>query len=341
MSDARADELLWLIGAGPMAREYARVLSALGKEFSVIGRSEASAAAFEESVGVPVQRGGLLSALSESSPPGVAIVAVGIDQLATTASALVEAGTQRVLVEKPAGLNSGEIRALLMTADQMGADVLVAYNRRFFSSVAAARRMIEDDGGVTSCLFEVTEHAGKIAKLDKPHEVKAVWFLANTSHVVDLVISLCGLPVELSTQSGGSLSWHPVASRFTGSGLTESGVTFSYHGDWEAPGRWGVEVCTRERRLVFRPMEELHMIVRGSETMERVDIDDRLDREFKPGLYRLTKAFLARDDRLLCHIREHVDNCRIYDRMAGYEGSVEPTGDHRGQPAEIGIPERG
>ncbi len=341
MSDARADESLWLIGAGPMAQEYAKVLSALGKEFAVIGRSEASAAAFEESVGVPVRRGGLLSALSASGPPPIAIVAVGIDQLANATTALAEAGTRRVLVEKPAGLNSGEIRILLLTADQTGADILVAYNRRFYASVAAVRRIIDEDDGAVSCIFEVTEYSDKITGLNELEAVKASWFLANTSHVVDLVISLCGLPVELSTQTGGSLPWHPAAARFAGSGFTELGIMFSYHGDWEAPGRWGIEMCTRERRLVLRPMEELNMIVRGSKTMERVDIDDRLDREFKPGLYRLTKAFLSRDDRLLCHIREQVDHCSIYDRMAGYEGSVKPTEDHMDPHAEIGLPERG
>ncbi|SVE34416.1 uncharacterized protein METZ01_LOCUS487270, partial [marine metagenome] len=129
-----------------MAREYAKVLSALGKAFAVIGRSETSATTFEETVGVPVRRGGLLSALSASGPPAIAIVAVGIDQLASATTALAEAGTRRVLVEKPAGLNSGEIRTLLLTADQMGADILVAYNRRFFASVAAVRRIIEEDG---------------------------------------------------------------------------------------------------------------------------------------------------------------------------------------------------
>ncbi len=341
MSDARADESLWLIGAGPMAQEYAKVLSALGKEFAVIGRSESSAAVFEESVGVPVRRGGLLSALSASGPPPIAIVAVGIDQLANATTALAEAGTRRVLVEKPAGLNSGEIRILLLTADQTGADILVAYNRRFYASVAAVRRIIDEDDGAVSCIFEVTEYSDKITGLNELEAVKASWFLANTSHVVDLVISLCGLPVELSTQTGGSLPWHPAAARFAGSGFTELGIMFSYHGDWEAPGRWGIEMCTRERRLVLRPMEELNMIVRGSKTMERVDIDDRLDREFKPGLYRLTKAFLSRDDRLLCHIREQVDHCSIYDRMAGYGGSVKPTEDHMDPHAEIGLPERG
>ena len=328
MSDARADELLWLIGAGPMAREYARVLSALGKEFSVIGRSEASAAAFEESVGVPVQRGGLLSALSESTPPDVAIVAVGIDQLATAASALAVAGTRRLLVEKPAGLDSEEVRSLQLIVCEAGAEVFVGYNRRHYGSVATARRMIAEDGGLTSCLFEVTEHSEAIAGLDKAQAVKASWFMANTSHVIDLVISLAGAPVELTARTFGSLPWHPTASQFVGSGLTEWGIPFSYHGDWEAPGRWGVEVCTRERRLVLRPLEELHMIVRGSAMMEKVHIDDRLDREFKPGLYRQTVAFLEEDDQIVCRLADHARNCEVYDRMAGHAScgsSVEST----------------
>lgn len=324
MSDLRSCESLWLIGAGAMAREYAKVLSALGQAFVVIGRSESTAVAFEESVGVPVQRGGLLSALAASSPPDVAIVAAGIDQLATAASALVLAGTKRVLVEKPAGLDSDEVGSLQLVVCKAGAEVFVGYNRRHYASVAAARRLIDEDGGLTSCLFEVTERSEAIAGLDKAQAVKASWFMANTSHVIDLVISLAGAPVELTSRTVGSLPWHPTASRFVGSGLTERGVPFSYHGDWEAPGRWGVEMCTRERRLILRPLEELHMTVRGSETIERVEIDDRLDREFKPGLYCQTAAFLDDDDRISCRIAEHFRNCAVYDRIAGYTsgGSV-------------------
>ena len=322
MSDRRPAGSLWLVGAGPMAREYAKVLSAEGHNFEVIGRSEASAARFEALTDIPVRRGGLLPALTESGPPGLAVVAVGIGELAAAASALVVAGTGRVLVEKPAGINSGEIRALWRTAEQSGAEVLVGYNRRFYASVAAARKLIEEDGGATSCVFDITEYSQHIAELDLPDAVKASWLLGNTSHVVDLAFNLCGDPVELSTQTAGSLSWHPRSARFVGSGLTEHGVAFSFHGDWEAPGRWGVEVCTRERRLILRPLEELRMIIWGSAASEAVTIDDRFDREFKPGLHGLIRAFIRGDDRLLCHVEEQVSRCRIYDRIAGYEDSL-------------------
>ena len=312
---------LWLIGAGSMAREYSRVLLALGRTFTVVGRSERSAAAFEKAVDVPVHRGGLTSALIDSDPPDMAIVAVGVDQLATATSQLVEAGCRRVLVEKPAGINSEEIRLLQTSVERTGAIVQVAYNRRHYASVVTARRMITEDGGITSCLFEVTERSESIAELDKSQAEKASWFLANTSHVVDLVISLAGRPVELVAHNAGTLPWHQSGSQFVGAGLTERGVPFSYHGDWEAPGRWGIEVCTRERRLVFRPIEELHMIVRGSETIVRVDIDDRLDREYKPGLFLQTVAFLEEDDRVVCKLADHHRNCEVYDQIAGYQRS--------------------
>ena len=140
MSDRQPHGSLWLVGAGPMACEYAKVLLAEGHDFEIIGRSEASAAVCETLTGIPVRRGGILSALSESGPPSMAVVAVGVDQLAAVATALVTAGTGRVLVEKPAGVNSREIRALWRVAEQSSAEVFVGYNRRFYASVVAARR---------------------------------------------------------------------------------------------------------------------------------------------------------------------------------------------------------
>ena len=123
---------LWLIGAGSMAREYSRVLLALGRTFTVVGRSERSAAAFEKAVDVPVHRGGLASALIDSDPPDMAIVATGVGQLAAVTSQLVEAGCGRLLVEKPAGINSEEIRLLQTSVERTGATVQVAYNRRHY-----------------------------------------------------------------------------------------------------------------------------------------------------------------------------------------------------------------
>lgn len=84
---------IWLIGAGPMAQDYVKVLEALQQPFAVIGRSDSSALAFEEKIGHPVMRGGLDCALQHSKAPNVSIVAVGVEQLASTTEALIKAGS--------------------------------------------------------------------------------------------------------------------------------------------------------------------------------------------------------------------------------------------------------
>jgi predicted dehydrogenase len=102
-------------------------------------------------------------ALGRLDAPERAVVAVGVEELAATAIQLIEAGTRRVLVEKPGGLNTSQIRELRRVAVGHGAEVRIAYNRRFYASVNAARRMIADDGGATSCSFEFTEWSHVIA----------------------------------------------------------------------------------------------------------------------------------------------------------------------------------
>lgn len=305
-----------------MAQDYAKVLSDIGQSFEVIGRNAPSAEKFESATGHPVHQGGLSNALKGSSAPEQAIVAVSVEHLAGVAIELIEAGTRRILIEKPGGLNKHEIGALQQAAAKHKADVLIAYNRRFYASTALAKVLIAEDGGANSCNFEFTEWSHVIAPLTKGPGVKEAWFLANSTHVVDLAFHLCGYPRDWKGWHGGALSWHPSAARFCGSGVTEQEVFFSYQADWEAPGRWGVEVLTRKRRFIFRPMEQLQVVQLGSVKVESVELDDKLDKEFKPGLYKQTKSFLERDDRLFCTIDEQLRHCAIYNEMAGYDNRV-------------------
>ena len=136
--------------------------------------------------------------------------------------------------------------------------------------------------------------------------------------MADLAFHLCGLPKDWNCWTAGTLDWHKASARFAGAGVTDQGVIFSYLSDWEAPGRWGIEIMTRKKRLIFRPMEKLHLIPLGSITIEPVKIEDKLDREFKPGLFRQTKAFLQKDSSHFCTIEEQVRNAVIYEKIAGY-----------------------
>ena len=94
---------------------------------------------------------------------------------------------------------------------------------------------------------------------------------------------------------------------------------FSYLADWQGPGRWGVELLTAKRRLILRPMEQLQVTLSGSVLIEAMEPLDRLDQDYKPGLYRQTQAFLDGKDHLFCTLPEQVENVRIYSEMAGYQ----------------------
>lgn len=308
-----------LVGAGPMALDYARVLIDQNISFEVVGRGSESAVAFTKEMGIPVHTGGLKEYLGKAVElPSAAIVAAGVDQLAEATLHLLKKGIKLILVEKPAGLNNKEIGEVASEAKLQNAGVYLAYNRRFYSSTIKAMEIIAGDGGVTSFNFEFTEWSHLIKDLKKAPGVKEQWFLANSTHVVDLAFYLGGKPKEMCCYTAGGLTWHPSASIFSGAGITEKGALFSYQANWEAPGRWGVEILTRKHRLIFRPMEQLHIQRIGSVSVEMVQLDDQLDQKFKPGLYRQVETFLGQDRKGLLDIAGQYEMVnRYYEYMNG------------------------
>lgn len=302
-----------LVGSGPMAQAYGRVLSAMDRPFRVVGRGAASAAAFEAAIGVPVEQGGIEARLASGAVPREAIVAVNATGLAATSARLVEAGVRRLLIEKPAGLTPEEVERLAALVEARGAEACVAYNRRFHASTLEAARLIAEDGGVLSFKFDFTEASRRIEALDKDPRELAGWFFGNSTHVVDLAFHLGGLPTRLVATTRDAMPWHPAGAVFVGAGETASGAAFSYHADWKAPGRWGVEVMTAVRRLVLQPLEELHQQTHAGFALEKVALDDDLDRRFKPGVHRQVSAFLdgVGAERLLS-LAEHAEHMRLY-----------------------------
>lgn len=315
MSDNLNKKVL-LIGAGQMAVDYCNVLKAMQCNITVVGRGENSALAFEEKTGMKVVQGGLENFLKTNTLKydGV-IVAVGVEQLSNNALQLIDHGFNYILIEKPAGLNEEEILKLGNTAAQKNAQVLLAYNRRTYASVLKSKEIIEQDGGVTSFNFEFTEWAHTIEPLEKKPGVKENWLLANSTHVIDLAFYLGGKPEKISCYTSGKLSWHDKAI-FSGAGKTNNDVLFSYQANWNAPGRWGVEILTNKSRLILRPMEELQIQVKGSVAINKVEIDDSLDKQFKPGLYQQTRNFLNNDLSEFNTIEQHVNMVKVYSMIA-------------------------
>ncbi|OOE93156.1 myo-inositol 2-dehydrogenase [Salinivibrio sp. AR640] len=311
--------MIWLVGAGLMSVDYAKVLDAQQRDYIVIGRGQLSADKFTAKTGKEVVVGGLTQYVASSPEIAThAIVSVGVEQLFETTKLLIQCGVKSILVEKPGAITLPNIKSLVELASRFNADVYIAYNRRFFASVLELKKRILAEGGVRSFNFEFTEWAHVIGKLDKPKSVLDKWFLANSSHVADLAFFLGGKPKELSSFTKGNLTWHSSSSVFAGAGLSELGAVFSYCANWESAGRWSVEVLTSENRYVLRPMEVLQVQQRGTISLNDVDINDNLDVEYKPGLYKQTKTFIRGDRSDLCRLEEQLELFPLYERMAGY-----------------------
>jgi predicted dehydrogenase len=304
-----------LVGVGKMGLAYAAILKELGKPFVALGRGEESAHKFQSSTGVRASTGLLASQLASlDRAPATAIVAVDTVESFSVIRTLLRHGVRNLLIEKPGAVTPDQIRRIGALASASRASVAVAYNRRFLESVRKARELIDQDGGLKTIRFEFTERSRRIAALGRDPAELAQWFLANSTHVVDLAFFLAGsLPEKMHAISSGGLSWHPSGSRFAGAGRFKNGAIFSYHADWEAPGNWGIELTTRARKLVFQPLETLRE--QGLDVEEIVLADD-LDRRFKPGVYRQLVAFLTgEEENRLCTIEEHCAALAWYERF--------------------------
>ena len=303
-----------LIGPGNMGLEYSKVLEGLDVSYDVLGRGKQSADHFYSVTGKSVIRKTVDEYFTQtSSKPTHAIIATDVLSLSKCVLDVMEYGVRNILIEKPAGLSALEISEVVKKAEETGSNVFVAYNRRFYAATERAREIIREDGGVSSFSFEFTEWPNTFLPMyEERQEILRSWFLCNSTHVVDLAFFLGGRPVTMAANVSGGLDWHPQSSIFAGTGVTDRNALFTYQANWEAPGRWGVEVLTKKHRLYFRPMEKLQIQELDSVKISMVELDDTDDVTYKPGLYKETQAFLHARCEDMKTIVEQLSDMELY-----------------------------
>ena len=310
-----------VIGVGKMGAAHLAALAAMSPDSLTAWAPGPRPRAIERDVGgVPVRRDDLPITLAAVRPTHV-IVASPVETLTPIAIQVMKAGVKHLLIEKPAALDQRECCLLLACAAETGAEIYVAYNRRFYASVRGALAHMRAGGeSIESVMFEFNEvmpAQGPGATTD----VAARWMLANSMHVIDTAFHPVGLPDMLRSlfQRSGGLSWHPAGSLFVGSGETTKGIPFAFHANWDAPGRWGFEWMTKSTRYVFRPMEKLSIMRRGRFDLEPMALDEEMDIRFKPGVYHQNAAFLAGNSTAgLVSLSEAVLLIPLAQKIAGY-----------------------
>lgn len=309
-------ESILLVGTGRMARAYATVLSDLPCSTTAIGRSEEGAKAFQDATNIPTMHGGIETwERSGSGAPTHAIIAVGVEQLANVAAHVIRVGVKNILLEKPGALNQNELAELAKQSSAAGVKISIAYNRRYLSSTLRARNMIKEDGGVTSFYFEFNERLTqpqvlKDLKIDR--SVVEQWFIANSTHVVDLAFYLAGWPRELKGFTAAGPLWAPHPTLFCGSGITANDIPFSYYSNWELPGPWSVEIGTLKRKLILSPLESLKVEKDG--VVEEIRLENNLDIKYRPGLFQEVKSFLSENSDLPT-IDTQIEHFKWYEKI--------------------------
>lgn len=246
-----------LVGYGNMGRQYVKAFRALGVGMMrICSRSAGPLTDLRDLAGAETVSGGF-EALSAQAAHGdeLAIIATPVDCLVPAAMRLAGLGFRSFLIEKPVALSTRHITDLAEDFAARGVSARVAYNRAAYPSLCEVRARAEREGGITSCTYQLTE----MVKADWPARFPAAelarWGVANTLHVISMAHALIGRPAQRATYRAGVIDWHPAGAVFVGSGLSTRGIPFSYHGDWSAHGRWGVEVHTRLASYRLVPLE--------------------------------------------------------------------------------------
>jgi predicted dehydrogenase len=324
-------ERIAIIGTGSMGEEYLRALRAMGvpgERLLLVGRNR-------DRTDTVAGRYGARASVADGDYGDVVhgravIVAVTQDALVRVTRAVLGGGCSRVLMEKPGALFSSELVDLSRVVAEAGVDAFVAYNRRFFSSVAAVRGMIESDGGVRACFFEFTEverlvlHERETKRL--PGLVLDRWGLANSTHVIDLAFHLAGRPKSLVARRIGRLPWHATGAEFAGCGETKRDALFSYVATWGSAGRWRVEVTTPMRRIVLCPLETVEVQDKGSFEVRSIPVASEPE-GIKPGLAGVLREFLVPEQHggeagYLPDLSEAASTLAVAEEICGYGSSA-------------------
>jgi predicted dehydrogenase len=308
-----------LIGPGGIAKDYAKVLLALKTNAIAIGRNKERCELFEKETGlkcISTPLDAYLKTIDIAST--YFIISVNTENLGDVMRDLISKGAKHILVEKPAGVNREDIALTIKLLDSKNVTPFVAYNRRFYASFQKAIELIKEQGGLLSFSFEFTEWAHEIEKLNKTKEALEHWLLGNSSHVIDVAFFIGGLPKEMQSYVSGSINWHPSAAQFSGAGVTIKDIIFSYQANWASAGRWGVEFNTAQGKLILRPMEKLFFQKRGELAINEIELNNKVDIEFKPGLYKQVEAFLKEDATHMITLQNHFKNVtNILEKING------------------------
>ena len=171
-----------IIGTGPIGIEYASILLSLGVPFSILRRPCSTSKLPEILKEVNTFYENLEN--FDFSPYSHVINAVNLENQGSVNLYLLTKKIS-ILSEKPGFIFSSQFKRAVELCTEYGSKFYVAYNRRFYPSIAKAKSLIANDGGLISFLFDFTEWEKSIIETNLPNKLNERWGLLNSLHIID------------------------------------------------------------------------------------------------------------------------------------------------------------
>lgn len=244
-----------IVGFGYMGKEYFKALSKMGiKNISIIALRDNGYQGKNILIGS-------YEKIAQYEKKDLVVLTLPTKLLVPAAKLAVKNGQKNILIEKPGALDQKELEKLKKFKN---VHIKIAYNRLFYPNLHKLKKLVKQDGGITSCNFSFTEWIHKIEFKKFDSEVLEKWGIQNSLHVISMAMDLIGMPKKISINREGYLKWHPKGSIFVGNGISENNIPFTFNADWGSGGRWGIDIITKNNWYRLSPLEELQVCPKKS-----------------------------------------------------------------------------
>jgi|SaaInlStandDraft_2_1057019.scaffolds.fasta_scaffold18440_3 hypothetical protein len=310
-----SEKSVLLIGTGWMANQYVIALKKLKiKKIYVISRNQNKTKRFCKKNNLTYLENNLEFILKKLEID-LTIIAITITSISHIAKIVQKNSTCNILIEKPGALYSKELISL--KHKKIPQKIRVGYNRIAYPNFEKLKQILKNEE-ITSCSFCITERTDQIDKKLFSKEVLDRWGICNTLHVISMVVKLIDFPKKIHVQQAGKLDWHLSGSIFTGFGISKKNIPFSYHGDWNSSGGWGIKICTNKAQYRLMPLEKLYVLKKNTSTWKEISYQNPF-KNVKMGIIEeLIMSLQKEDNDDLIDLDNAVNLIKLGEKIFGY-----------------------
>lgn len=307
-----------IIGAGSMAREHIRAFSSLEgvKVSGIFSRTPARATALAQEFTIPHVADSMDSLYEKTRADLVVQTVPELSASAVAKSAL--AHPWAILMEKPAGYDLKDAKAIASLAAGHPVPVMVGLNRRFYSSTLAIKADLDARPGEKRFIHVQDQQSyAEARRYNHPAEVVEKFMYANSIHLIDMLNALGRGNVKAVNRI---TPWLGEETRTMLAHIEfDSGDSGLYEGLWHGPGPWACAVSTDSRRWTMQPLEQATYQNAGERGRQTVEASE-LDRNFKAGFVLQAQAAIGRvrgEDVEIASIEESLRTMHLIHQIFG------------------------